>query len=331
MLRLLLLMLLVLLLAFADLTVGSVSLSWSEVWHALLGRQTDEAVYFIVCRHRLPQMLTALLSGAALGGGGLIMQTLFRNPLADPSLLGVTAGAGLGAAVAILLFGGAVGIGAATLSGFALTMSASFVGAGAALVLLVAAAHRVGGSIRLLIVGVMLSFITSSAISLLNFFATAEGVRSYALWGMGDFSSVGAERIGLYAAAILPPLPAALLFAKPLDTLLLGDDHARSMGIDVRRTRLTLLLIVGWLSAAVTALCGPIAFIGLAAPHMARLLIRTATHRLLLPASLALGGATTLFCLLVSLLPGERGILPLNAITPLVGAPIVLLLILKRR
>lgn len=331
MLRVALLCFVVLLLAAANLAEGSVSLPWNEVWRALIDGESSETTRFIVLRHRLPQLLTALLSGAALGGGGLAMQTLFRNPLADPSLLGITSGAGLGTAVALLLFGGVVGVGGMAVSGFLLTVVSSFVGAMGVMVLLVWVSRRVRGSARLLIVGVMLSFIATSAVSLLVFFSTTEGVRSYLLWGMGDFSALGGGRLPFFAALLAPAFAGLTLLVKPLDCLLLGEDYTRSLGINVRRTRMILLLSVGWLSAVVTAVCGPIAFIGLAAPHMGRLLFRTASHRVLLPGSLLLGAATALFCLFVSQLPGNRGTLPLNAITPLPGAPIVLMLIMKMR
>lgn len=327
--RLLFLSLLVLLLFIANLADGSISLSVAEVWYALWNEGSD-TTRFIVLHHRLPQALTALLSGAALGGGGLAMQTLFRNPLADPSLLGVTAGAGLGAAVVMLLWGGVGIIGGWVLSGFLLTLGAAFTGAAFVMFLLIVVARKVNGNSQLLIVGVMLSFIVSSVVALLNFFATAEGVRSYLVWGMGDFSSVGTARLLPFCIAILPALTALFLMAKPLDALLLGEDYARSLGTDVRRVRISLLLLVGWLSAVVTAVCGPIAFIGLAAPHIARLFLHTATHRHLIPASLLIGASTALICLWVSLLPTTGGVLPLNAITPLIGAPVVLYLILKQ-
>lgn len=327
--RLVLLVLLVLFLLIANLVSGSVALSWGELYQAFCN-EGDATTRFILLHHRLPQALTALLAGASLGGGGLVMQTLFRNPLADPSLLGVNAGAGLGAAVVMLLLGGVGIIGGWVLSGFLLTLGAAFVGAAVVMFLLLIVARKVSGSAQLLIVGVMISFLVSSVVALLNFFATAEGVRSYLIWGMGDFSSVGSERLLPLSLALLPALSALVLMAKPLDALLLGEDYARSLGTDVRRVRTLLLLLVGWLSAVVTAVCGPIAFIGLAAPHIARLILRTATHRRLIPASLLIGAATALLCLWVSLRP-TGGMLPLNAITPLIGAPIVLYLILKRR
>lgn len=330
MMRFLFLVALVLLLALANLLMGSVRVSVAEVWQVLTHPVTESTASFIVLQHRLPQLLTALLAGASLAVGGAVLQTLFRNPLADPSLLGVNAGASLGAAVALLLWGGVVSAGGWVLSGFVLTLVFALAGALAVLFLLVGVARRLSGAGGLLIVGVMLSFIASSAVSLLNFFATAEGVRSYMLWGMGDFSTLGADRLPLVAVALLPAWIGLIVAIKPLDALLLGSDYARSMGVDVGRTRWLLLLAVGWLSALVTATCGPIAFLGLAAPHLARLLFRTALHRTLLPAAFLTGAALALLCLLISRWPGTDSILPINAITPLIGAPLVIVLLLKK-
>lgn len=289
----------------------------------LLVGSTPSCDRFIVLSLRLPAALTALLAGAALAGGGLVMQTLFRNPLADPSLLGVTAGAGLGAAVALLAFGS-----------FALSGGMAFAGALVVIALLTAASRWVRGTTGLLIVGVMLSFLVSSVTSLLSFFATAEGVRSYVVWGMGDFSGVSGDRLMLYAAGTLVALALFPFAAKPLDALLLGHDYARSLGVDARRWRTVLLVGVGWLTALTTAVCGPISFVGLAVPHCARRLMHTATHRLLLPLTLLLGSATALGCLLLSRLPAALGlthsILPLSALTPLFGAPVVIYIIIKK-
>lgn len=298
--------LLVIVLFAANLVVGS----------------TMEYDSFIILSLRLPAAVTALIAGAALSGSGLVMQTLFRNPLADPSILGVSSGAGLGAAIALLAFGS-----------FALSPTFAFAGALAVIALLTAASRRVRGTTGLLIVGVMLSFLIGSLTSLLSFFATAEGVRSYVIWGMGDFSGVPADRLILYAATALPFLVAALFAARPLDALLLGPDYARSLGIDPQHWRTALLVGVGWLTALTTALCGPISFLGLAVPHVARVVSTTARHRTLIPLTLLLGSATAEACLLLTHLPAALGlthsVLPLSALTPLFGAPIVIRLLTK--
>lgn len=324
-------LLLFLLLLPACLLVGSVHLAPIEVWQALTGSAPDgSAARFIVIDSRLPQMLTAVLSGMALAVCGLVMQTLFSNPLADPSLLGVNSGASLGAAVALLALGGSWGIGGATLGGTLLTVGAAFVGALAVIGLLVAASRLLRGNLALLVAGVMLSFAISALISLLSFYATADGVRSFVVWGMGDFSALTLERLPLYAALLLLPLLGVLLMARPLDALLLGADYAANLGVRVQRVRTRLLLLTGLLTAAVTALCGPISFIGLAVPHMARLLLRTAAHRRLLPLTLVLGADVAMLALVLSHLPGERGTIPLSAITPLMGVPVVAYILLRR-
>lgn len=288
----------------------------------LLVGSTMECDSFIILSLRLPAALTALVAGAALAGGGLVMQTLFRNPLADPSILGVSAGAGLGAAIALLIFGS-----------FALSAGFAFVGAMAVIALLTAASSWVRGTSGLLIVGIMLSFLVSSATTLLNFFATAEGVRSFIIWGMGDFSGVTGQRLALYAVGAMAVIALFPLAIKPLDALLLGADYARSLGIDAHRWRTILLVAVGWLTALTTAACGPIAFLGLAVPHGARLFMGTATHRSLLPATLLLGSATALACLLLTHVPAALGlthsVMPLSALTPLLGAPIVIYILIK--
>ena len=324
-------LLLFVILLLLSLLTGTVSLTPAEVWQALTDAGADPAARFIVCESRLPQTLTAVLSGSALAAGGLVMQTLFNNPLADPSLLGVNSGASLGAALALLAFGGSWSLGGATLSGVLLTVAAAFAGACAVIILLLVCSRFLRGNLALLVAGMMFSFILSAIISVLSFYATADGVRSFVIWGMGDFSGVALPRLPLYAALILLPLTALFPFSRSLNALLLGPHYAANLGIAVRAVRTWLLLLTGLLTAAVTALCGPISFIGLAVPHLARLHLRTADHRKLLPATLLWGADTALLALVLSHLPGERGILPPAAITPLMGVPVVIYILLKRK
>ena len=312
------------------LLVGSVHLSPTEVWTGLVG-SADDTVHFIVMESRLPQMCTALFAGAALGLCGLVMQTLFANPLADPSLLGVNSGASLGAAIALLAFGGSFALGGATLSGVLLTIGAAFAGACAVIALIALCSRWLTSNLSLLVAGVMLSFVISSVISLLSFYATADGVRSFVVWGLGDFSGVSSDRVGLMALWVLVPAATIFLSATSLNALLLGTDYATNLGVNVKRVRTWLLILTGLLTAVVTALCGPIAFIGLAVPHVARMLLRTADHRKLIPAVLVLGADVALLSLIISHLPGERGTLPIAAITPLLGAPIVLYILIRHK
>ncbi len=317
-------------LCLLSLLVGSVHISPAEVWAALMG-SSDETVRYIVTESRLPQMCTALLAGAALGVSGLVMQTLFSNPLADPSLLGVNSGASLGAAIALLAFGGSFALGGATLSGVLFTVGAAFVGACAVIALIALCSRWLTSNLSLLVAGVMLSFIISSVISLLSFYATSEGVRSFVVWGLGDFSGVSSSRLWLMSILVIVPVWGVRLCATSMNALLLGADYATNLGVNVKRVRTLLLILTGLLTAVVTALCGPISFIGLAVPHVSRMLLRTADHRKLLPAVFVMGADVALLSLILSHLPGEAGTLPIAAITPLLGAPVILYILVKRR
>lgn len=317
-------------LCLLSLLVGSVHISPAEVWAALMG-SSDETVRYIVTESRLPQMCTALLAGAALGVSGLVMQTLFSNPLADPSLLGVNSGASLGAAIALLAFGGSFALGGAALSGVLFTVGAAFVGACAVIALIALCSRWLTSNLSLLVAGVMLSFIISSVISLLSFYATSEGVRSFVVWGLGDFSGVSSSRLWLMSILVIVPVWGVRLCATSMNALLLGADYATNLGVNVKRVRTLLLILTGLLTAVVTALCGPISFIGLAVPHVSRMLLRTADHRKLLPAVFVMGADVALLSLILSHIPGEAGTLPIAAITPLLGAPVVLYILVKRR
>lgn len=317
-------------LCLLSLLVGSVHISPAEVWAALMGN-SDETVRYIVTESRLPQMCTALLAGAALGVSGLVMQTLFSNPLADPSLLGVNSGASLGAAIVLLAFGGSFALGGAALSGVLFTVGAAFVGACVVIALIALCSRWLTSNLSLLVAGVMLSFIISSVISLLSFYATSEGVRSFVVWGLGDFSGVSSSRLWIMSILVIVPVWGVRLCATSMNALLLGADYATNLGVNVKRVRTLLLILTGLLTAVVTALCGPISFIGLAVPHVSRMLLRTADHRKLLPAVFVMGADVALLSLILSHLPGEAGTLPIAAITPLLGAPVVLYILVKRR
>lgn len=286
----------------------------------------------IVVQHRLPLALTAAFSGAALGGSGLITQTLFRNPLADPSLLGINAGAALGAALALLMFGGQLLMFGQSLTGFSLIVGCAFVGSMAVLGFLVSLTRKTTSNTAVLLVGVMVAFLFSALLTIFSHRATAEGLRHYQLWLMGDCSNVSLAQLPLFSLSIVLLLVGCFSRMRVLDVWLLGDSYAQSLGIAVARQRTALLCLVGALSALITSLCGPIAFVGLAAPHAARRLTPHGSHRHLLPLSLAIGSCLLLACQLVSRLPlWGVDVLPLNAITPLLGAPIVVYLLLQHR
>lgn len=330
--HILLLGVLIVLLFVANLLVGSVSIPAGEVFRILLGEDTGRASWrYIVWEARLPQALTAMLAGSALAACGLLLQTAFRNPLAGVSILGVNSGAGLGVAVVMLLLGGTLSTGAFSLSGFFSVLAGAFAGALAVMALILFFSTVVRSNVMLLIIGLMVGYLVSSVVSLLNFMSTAEGVQSYMVWGMGHFGGVSLRQMPAFAAVVLAGLAGALLLVKPLNALLLGERYAENLGVRVRRVRHVLLVVVGVLTAVTTAFCGPVLFIDLAVPHIARLLLPTANHRLLLPATMLAGAVVALACNLACVLPGGAGLIPLNAVTPLIGAPIVIYVIVRQR
>ena len=316
----------------ANLLIGSVNIPPAEVWHILTGGESSKASWsFIVWEARLPQALTALLCGGALAVCGLMLQTAFKNPLAGPSILGINSGASLGVAFVMLLFGGSVTAGTFSLSGFLSVLAGAFIGAMAIMALILFFSTLIKSNVMLLITGITIGYIASSAISLLNFFATAEGVQSYIIWGMGNFGGVSLQQMPAFASVTLLGLAGALMLIKPLNALLLGERYAENLGVNIRRVRNWLLVVTGLLTAITTAFCGPVAFIGLAVPHVARMLLGTSNHHSLLPVTILSGGAVALLCNLICILPGDAGIIPLNAVTPIIGAPVIIYVIVSQR
>ncbi|SFB74985.1 iron complex transport system permease protein [Xylanibacter ruminicola] len=315
-----------------NLLLGSVSIPAGDVISILLGDETAKASWqFIILESRLPQAITATLCGAALAVSGLMLQTAFRNPLAGPSVFGVNSGAGLGVALVMLFLGGGLSVGSMSITGFAAILLAAFVGAMTVMTIIFFFSTLVRNSVMLLIIGIMIGYISNSAISLLNFFATDEGVKSYMVWGMGSFGGVSMTNMPVFAIVTLAGLLGALLLIKPLNALMLGDRYAENLGVNIMRVRNWLLIVTGLLTAITTAFCGPVAFIGLAVPHIARLLLTTDNHRQLLPATLLCGSVVALVCNLICYLPGESGVIPLNAVTPLIGAPVIIYVIARKR
>ena len=315
-----------------NLLLGSVKIPTADVVSILLGNEASKASWqFIVLESRLPQAITATLCGAALAVSGLMLQTAFRNPLAGPSVFGVNSGAGLGVALVMLFLGGGLSVGSVSITGFAAILLAAFVGAMTVMAIIFFFSTLVRNSVMLLIIGIMIGYISNSAISLLNFFATDEGVKSYMVWGMGSFGGVSMANMPVFAIVTLAGLFGALLLIKPLNALMLGDRYAENLGVNIMRVRNWLLIVTGLLTAITTAFCGPVAFIGLAVPHIARLLLTTDNHRQLLPATLLCGSVVALVCNLICYLPGESGVIPLNAVTPLIGAPVIIYVIARKR
>ena len=325
------LVILVVVLFALNLVVGSVRIPAADVLSILMGDESAKPSWqFIVMESRLPQAITGMLCGAALAVSGLMLQTAFRNPLAGPSIFGINSGAGLGVALVMLLLGGSLSAGSVSISGFVAILVAAFIGAMAVMAIIFFFSTIVRNNVMLLIIGIMTGYISNAAISLLNFFATDEGVKSYMVWGMGSFGGVSMQMMPVFASITIAGLIGALLLIKPLNALLLGDRYAENLGVDIIRTRNWLLIVTGLLTAITTAFCGPVAFIGLAVPHIARLLLTTDNHRVLLPATILCGAVVALVCNLVCYLPGESGVIPLNAVTPLMGAPVIIYVIIKK-
>lgn len=312
----------------ALLFFGAVDVAPSDVWMVLTGRETaNAAARLIVIELRLPMACCAFLSGMALAVAGLLLQTTFNNPLAGPSILGVSTGASLGVAVMMLLLGGGAAVGVGRYAG---ALVGAVAGAAVMLLLLLLFSRIVKGNAMLLIVGILLGYLASSAISILNFYATEEGVHSFVIWGLGSFSGVTLADLAVFGPLILLATFATFLMVKPLNALLLGADYAESMGVNLTATRNRLLLLSGVLTAVVTAFCGPIGFLGLVIPHVARLTLATSNHVRLLPATALWGGFSGLLCACISIFAGNGGILPVNAITPLLSVPIIMYVIINR-
>ncbi len=314
-----------------SLIVGSVRIPLADVCDILFDKfDGKESWKYIIMENRLPQALTAMLCGASLAVCGLMLQTAFRNPLAGPDVFGISSGAGLGVAIVMLFLGGSVSTTLFTVSGFLAILTSAFIGAIVVTMIILFLSTMVRNSVLLLIVGLMVGYVSSSAVALLNFFASEEGVKSYMVWGMGNFGGVSMNHMLLFALLCLVGIIASIFLIKPLNIMLLGTQYAESLGINIRQIRNLLLVTVGLLTAVTTAFCGPVSFLGLAIPHMTRLLLHTENHQVLLPCTILCGAVIALLCNLICYLPGDGGIIPLNAVTPLLGAPIIIYVIVKR-
>ena len=329
--RYVLLSVIVIILFFVSLFVGAVHIPFSQVFQILLGNGAKASWTGIILDSRLPQSITAVLCGASLAVSGLMLQTLFRNPLAGPDILGLNSGAGLGVAVVMLMLGGQVSVGSISLGGNVAVVIGAFIGALLVMGIILLLSRVLRNNIMLLIAGILVSYLAQSAVTLVTFFSTSEGVHSYAIWGMGNFGGVGMEKLPLLAILSVAGLALSVFLVKPLNALLLGDNYAENLGINIKRSRTVLLLSTGLLVAATTAFCGPVSFIGLTVPHIARMICQDNNHRRTVPFTILCGAAIALFCTILSSLPTGHGIIPLNAITPFVGVPVILYVILHRR
>ena len=317
-----------------NLLLGSVSIPFKEVWQILWGNSHGNEIWYnIIWKSRIPQALTALVAGAGLSVSGLQMQTVFRNPLAGPSVLGISSGASMGVAFVVLLSGtlGGVALSKIGIMGeIALTLSA-IIGSLSVMALIIFVSQKVKGNVTLLIIGVMVGYVANAVIGVLKYFSVEEDIRAYVIWGLGSFARVSGNQMTLFVSIMLVLLPVSFLLVKTLNLLLLGDAYARNLGLNIKRARLQVITCSGVLVAIVTAYCGPIIFLGLAVPHLCRSLFRTSDHRILMPASLLMGGAMALVCNLIARMPGFEGALPVNSVTALVGAPVVISVLFNKR
>ena len=319
---------------FLNLVLGSVSIPLRAVWNILWGTGNESVIWQnIIWKSRVPQALTALVAGAGLSVSGLQMQTVFRNPLAGPSVLGISSGASMGVAFVVLLSGSLGGVALSKL-GFmgeiALTIAA-IAGSLSIMALIVFVSQKVRGNVTLLIIGVMIVYISNAVIGVLKFFSVEEDIRAYVIWGLGSFARVSGAQMTLFICIMVVLLPLSFLLVKTLNLLLLGDAYARNLGLNIKRARLLVITCSGVLVAIVTAYCGPIIFLGLAVPHLCRGMFRTSDHRILMPASLLAGASLALVCNLIARMPGFEGALPVNSVTALVGAPVVMSVLFNKR
>ena len=319
---------------FLNLVLGSVSIPLRAVWNILWGTGNESVIWQnIIWKSRVPQALTALVAGTGLSVSGLQMQTVFRNPLAGPSVLGISSGASMGVAFVVLLSGSLGGVALSKL-GFmgeiALTIAA-IAGSLSIMALIVFVSQKVRGNVTLLIIGVMIGYIANAVIGVLKFFSVEEDIRAYVIWGLGSFARVSGDQMTLFICIMVVLLPLSFLLVKTLNLLLLGDTYARNLGLNIKRARLLVITCSGVLVAIVTAYCGPIIFLGLAVPHLCRGMFRTSDHRILMPASLLAGASLALVCNLIARMPGFEGALPVNSVTALVGAPVVMSVLFNRR
>jgi iron complex transport system permease protein len=317
-----------------NLLLGTVRIPVGEVCSILMGAGSDSEIWTnIVISSRLPQVLTAIVAGAGLAVSGLQMQTVFRNPLAGPSVLGISNGSALGVAFVVLLSGKIGGVALSRLGylGDAAMSVAAIVGALAVMLLIVWISQKVKGNVTLLIIGVMIGYLANAIIGVLKFLSPEEDVKSFVVWGLGSFSRVSGDEMVLFVVLMCILLPISFLLVKPMNMLLLGERYAANLGLDVQRARMLIIICSGVLVAIVTAYCGPIMFIGLAVPHLARALFRTSDHRVLLPATALCGAALALVCNFIARMPGFEGALPVNSVTALVGAPVIAAVLFGRR
>lgn len=323
------------LLFLLNLAIGSVDIPLSDIVHILIGGEASNPAWGkILINIRIPRAVTAILAGSALSVGGLLMQTLFRNPLAGPSVLGITAGASLGVAVVMLAGGTITSIFAiqqlSTMGSWVIVLAASL-GSAAVLLLILLISVKVRDNVTLLIIGLMVGNITIAIVSIWQYFSSPEQIQDYLIWTFGSLGGVPLDQLWILALVVLIGGGLALLMSKPLNGLLLGENYARSMGLSVSSARIWVIISTSLLAGGITAFCGPIGFVGIAVPHLTRSLMGTNEHRVLIPGTLLMGALLLLGCDIVAQLPGSTSTLPISAVTSLVGSPVVIWVIIQRK
>ena len=313
-----------------DIFLGSVSISPSEIFKAFLN-DTEGTTRTILIRFRLPKAITAVLAGIALSVSGLQMQTLFRNPMAGPYVLGLSSGASLGVAFVILGFTSRIPPEAITGIGNWALAAAAWTGAGLVMLLVLMISSKVKNIMTVLILGIMLSAGVSAIVSIMQYFSSETMLKAYVIWTMGSLGNLTASQLNVMLISIVVGIAACLISVKMLNALLLGEDYARSIGLDIKRARFVAIAGTSILAGTVTAFCGPIGFIGIAVPHIARIIFRTSDHRILVPATIITGAAIMLASDIISQVPGSDSVLPVNSVTALIGIPIVIWVILRNQ
>lgn len=324
----------ILLFFFLNLVLGTVSIPFKSIWNILFNLKPETREWTnIIWKSRFPQTITALVAGAGLSISGLQMQTVFRNPLAGPSELGISSGASLGVAFIVLLSGNLAGTALSSLGFFGevAVSVAAIIGSMAVMLIIIAISQRVRGNVILLIIGVMIGYIATAIIGVLKFFSNDEDVRAYVIWGLGSFSKVSGNQVYTFFYIMIILIPLSFLLIKTLNLMLLGDGYARNLGLNIKKARLAIIACSCIITAIVTAYCGPIVFLGLAVPHLCRTLFSTSDHRILMPAVTLTGASLALLCNLIARMPGFEGALPINSVTALIGAPIVISVLFGKR
>ena len=315
----------------ADLALGSVILPVKDIFAALTGGDAPQHVKDIILSSRIPKIITALLAGVALSICGLQMQTLFRNPLADPFILGISSGAGLGVAIFIMGFSAfGISLASSVITNIGIAVSA-WIGALSVTFIVLIVSARLRNSISLLVFGIMLGSASGAVISLIQYFSNSNELKSYTLWTMGSFSGLTTSQVWTLFLLVLTGFAISVYNIKDLNALLSGETYAKSLGVNIEKIRRRILIATTILAGGVTAFCGPIGFVGIAVPHIARMVFRDANHKTLVPATALLGAVVMIFADTVSQLPGQSGILPINTVSALIGLPVIFAIILKRK